>query len=367
MKAESPGALVRSILSSRLEAQGFYAQGFIGAHAFNSLLGETGVPAGLRERYGTSETRSLAAVALNYSSGIQTMPDWAKEAAGDSPESTEPRLALARFARANWYAEIDRRLLLAVKATKVEAARLGIEIPGTKAWKRLVNSALPEKALALGAGLGWIGKNTILIASGSRGNSSAVLIGLLLCPIDLGLTEPSAGTSQNRAEILAAKRPGSGALESPAGGGKPVPGCGSCRRCVEACPTKALGDQGGFFDRKKCIQHWTHIDEEPPAFIRPFLSDRLYGCDICLEACPYFRPDESAFCLLGVLGASIPARALLALSASALKTSLKATVLDRSWISPKALRRNAALSLECFDKLRPRAPRGMEDDSNYDD
>jgi epoxyqueuosine reductase len=343
MKAESPGALVRSILSSRLEAQGFYAQGFIGAHAFNSLLGETGVPAGLRERYGTSETRSLAAVALNYSSGIQTMPDWAKEAAGDSPESTEPRLALARFARANWYAEIDRRLLLAVKATKVEAARLGIEIPGTKAWKRLVNSALPEKALALGAGLGWIGKNTILIASGSRGNSSAVLIGLLLCPIDFGLTESSTGE------------------------GKPVPGCGSCRRCVEACPTKALGDQGGFFDRKKCIQHWTHIDEEPPAFIRPFLSDRLYGCDICLEACPYFRPDESASCLLGVLGASIPARALLALSASALKTSLKGTVLDRSWISPKALRRNAALSLEYFDKLRPKAPRGMEDDSNYDD
>lgn len=343
MKAESPGALVRSILSSRLEAQGFYAQGFIGAHAFNSLLGETGVPAGLRERYGTSETRSLAAVALNYSSGIQIMPDWAKEAAGDSPESTEPRLALARFARANWYAEIDRRLLLAVKATKVEAARLGIEIPGTKAWKRLVNSALPEKALALGAGLGWIGKNTILIASGSRGNSSAVLIGLLLCPIDLGLTESSTGE------------------------GKPVPGCGSCRRCVEACPTKALGDQGGFFDRKKCIQHWTHIDEEPPAFIRPFLSDRLYGCDICLEACPYFRPDESASCLLGVLGASIPARALLALSASALKTSLKGTVLDRSWISPKALRRNAALSLEYFDKLRPKAPRGMEDDSNYDD
>lgn len=343
MKAESPGALVRSILSSRLEAQGFYAQGFIGAHAFNSLLGETGVPAGLRERYGTSETRSLAAVALNYSSGIQTMPDWAKEAAGDSPESTEPRLALARFARANWYAEIDRRLLLAVKATKVEAARLGIEIPGTKAWKRLVNSALPEKALALRAGLGWIGKNTILIASGSRGNSSAVLIGLLLCPIDFGLTESSTGE------------------------GKPVPGCGSCRRCVEACPTKALGDQGGFFDRKKCIQHWTHIDEEPPAFIRPFLSDRLYGCDICLEACPYFRPDESASCLLGVLGASIPARALLALSASALKTSLKGTVLDRSWISPKALRRNAALSLEYFDKLRPKAPRGMEDDSNYDD
>ncbi len=367
MKAESPGALVRSILSSRLEAQGFYAQGFIGAHAFNSLLGEAEVPADLRKRYGTFETRSLAAVALNYSSGIQTMPDWAKEAAGDSPESTEPRLALARFARANWYAEIDRRLLLAVKETKVEAARLGIEIPGAKAWKRLVNSALPEKALALRAGLGWIGKNTILIASGSRGNSSAVLIGLLLCPIDLGLTETSGGNPQNYAEILAAKNPGSGAPKSSAGVGKPVRGCGNCRRCVEACPTKALGDQGGSFDRKKCIQHWTHIDEEPPAFIRPFLSHRLYGCDICLEACPYFKPDETASCLLGILGASIPARSLLALSASALKTSLRGTVLDRSWISTGALRRSAALSLEYFDKLRPRAPQGREDNTNYDD
>jgi epoxyqueuosine reductase QueG len=325
VKPESPGALVRSILSSQLEAQGFFAQGFLDAQDFQSTLIEAGIPAEVRERYGTAETQSIAVVALNYSGGPAEMPAWAAENAGAESKSSEPRLAIARFARANWYAEIDRRLLLAVKVMRIEASSRGLEVPGARSWKRLVNSALPEKALALRAGLGWIGKNSILIASGGKGGNSAVLIGLLLCPIDLEL--------QKTQEM-------------------PGPGCGTCRRCVDACPTGALGGQGRVFDRNKCIQHWTHIDEEPPSFIGPFLVDRLYGCDICLEACPYFMLDEAAFCALGPLGPAIPARSLLAPSEGALKAFLHGTALDRSWISLRALRRNAALSLENYNKQR---------------
>ncbi len=356
LKAESPGAIVRSILSKNLEAQGFFAQGFLDQRTLNSILNETGVPAELRERYGSAETKSLAAVALNYSSGALAMPAWVEAATGGSPAYLEPRLSLGRFARANWYAEIDRRLLLSVKASLAEVAALGFEIPGAKAWKRLVNSAFPEKALALGAGLGWIGKNAILIASGSKGSSSAVLIGLLLCPIDLGPDE-----------ALGQEDKGSKASGTLKDRGNSARGCGTCRRCVDACPTKALGDSGEVFDRKSCIQHWTHIDEEPPALIRPFLSEKLYGCDICLEACPYFKPDEAAVCLLGPLGQAIPARALLALPESALKNALKGTVLDRSWISLNALRRNASLSLECFGKGIPEAAKIPKDGCDHDD
>ncbi|MDX9827220.1 MAG: hypothetical protein RBT73_05685, partial [Spirochaetia bacterium] len=60
MKPESPGALVRSILSSQLEAQGFFAQGFLDAQDFQSTLIEAGIPAEVRERYGTAETQSIA-------------------------------------------------------------------------------------------------------------------------------------------------------------------------------------------------------------------------------------------------------------------------------------------------------------------
>lgn len=348
MKAESPGALVRSILSSQLEAQGFFAQGFLSARSFLSVLDETGVSAQIRERYGTDQTPSLAAVALNYSDGPEAGPAWAQEAAGAFPALAEPCLAIARFARANWYAEINRRLTSAVMATRIAASVYGLKLPGAKAWKRLVNSSLPEKALALRAGLGWIGKNTILIASGSKGRSSAVLLGLLLCPIDL---EPADSSVMNPTDWIMdeARADNPGREEVRQKPGTESERCGSCRRCVQACPTGALGIQGSSFNRQRCIQHWTHIDQEPPADILPFLSGRLYGCDICLEACPYFSLDREASCSAGALGPAIPARTLLALSESDLKEALRGTVLDRSWISLKALRRNAALSLGALD------------------
>ncbi|MDD3980748.1 MAG: 4Fe-4S double cluster binding domain-containing protein [Spirochaetales bacterium] len=341
-KAESPGSLVRTILSRQLEALGFFAQGFLSARSFQAVLDEEEVSTQIRERYGTDKSPSLAAVALNYSEGPDTLPAWAAEAAGAFPASLEPLLTVAHFARANWYAEIDRRLAAAVRATRFEAAAKGIEIPDAKAWKRLVNSGLPEKALSLRAGLGWIGKNTILIASGSKGTSSAVLLGLLLCPIDLEPAEPAERRSVSLSlENSKAGEPGRGE-----GGLNGEQGCGNCRRCVQACPTGALGSQGYVLDRRSCIQHWTHIDEAAPAKILPFLSGRLYGCDSCLEACPYFVPDQKALCMQGILGKAIPARSLLAFSEAGLKTALRGTALDRSWISLKALRRNAALSLE---------------------
>ena len=74
-------------------------------------------------------------------------------------------LRIARFARANWYRELSRRMRSAVSRTIAEAAEEGTTLPPAKAWHRLVNSGLPEKPLAERAGLGWMGKNGIVIAA----------------------------------------------------------------------------------------------------------------------------------------------------------------------------------------------------------
>ena len=191
-----------------------------------------------------------------------------------------------------------------------------------------------------GAGLGWLGRNGILAAAKGEGVtgpdfSSAVVLGLLLCPIDL---DPPA------AEPLARR-------------------CGRCRRCLDACPTGALelpdeagGAQGGgaksrqsleasAYRRERCIQHWTAKAGELPARIEAALDGRLYGCDSCLEACPYFLTDKEADTPLGRLGPALPAARILEPDDAALRRALAGTALDRSWMSPDAFRRNARLAL----------------------
>lgn len=307
-----------SILSRELQTQGFFVQGFLDRPSFMDVLDHYPLDGQNPERYSLGDTATIAVVALRYGEGPVLGPAWASRG-GESEGAAETRMmALAKFARANWYAEIDKRLHAALKSMKSRADALGISIPGLKTWKRLTNSGLPEKALALKANLGWMGKNNILIASGEELCSSAVLLGLILCPMEM--TGPMRPVIRSH--------------------------CGGCRKCIDACPTMALDREKGGFCRTKCIQHWTHIDEEPPEQIREFLSGRLYGCDICLEVCPYFLHDEKAECSLGILGRSIPARAILERDEEALKALLRGTVLDRSWISCKALRRNAAISQE---------------------
>lgn len=76
--------------------------------------------------------------------------------------------------------------------------------------------------------------------------------------------------------------------------------CGSCRACIEACPTGALsqsrdGQAGGIlYQRELCLQHWSALSGGLPPEIEAAWAGRLYGCDACLEACPRFHPDQSS-------------------------------------------------------------------------
>lgn len=111
-----------------------------------------------------------------------------------------------------------------------------------------------EKAWAVAAGLGFQGKNTLLV---SPIHGTYVFLGVVLTDI----------------EFTDAPRPA-------------VPdACGNCRRCVDACPTGAL-DGAGRLDRARCLAHLTVSSKQPlPADID--LAGNLYGCDICQDACPY--------------------------------------------------------------------------------
>ncbi|MCE1197006.1 hypothetical protein LWX53_10980 [bacterium] len=350
--AEGGAAELRRLLSSNLAAAGFYGHGFLSGAAFGGLLDRMRVPAEVRRRYfgGRAEgsspaaggspsaagAASVAVVALRYGEG--EFGDAAAAGGFLAAEPGEASVRLARFARANWYMELSSRLQAAVAATIAQASRSGQTLPPAKAWRRLVNSSLPEKPAAVAAGLGWIGRNGLLVAARGQGLagpglSSAVVLGLLLCPVDL---DPPA------AEPLA-------------------PRCGRCRRCVEACPSGALcpagedaaapvpegatDGEGPSFRRESCIQHWTAAAGELPAPIEAALDGRLYGCDSCLEACPYFLTDENAATSLGRLGPALSAHRFLERDDAALRRDLAGTALDRSWMSLDAFRRNARLAL----------------------
>ena len=110
------------------------------------------------------------------------------------------------------------------------------------------------------SGVGFIGKNTMLI---TRTHGSWVVLGTLVTDVEIEPTPP---------------------LDA---------GCGSCTLCIDACPTGALSDdEPGVLDATRCLSYWTQTAGEMPDDVMDALDDRVYGCDICQDVCPWNRGVE---------------------------------------------------------------------------
>ena len=179
---------------------------------------------------------------------------WAKSAiviivpyAPERPHAPEHALShhIARYALGDDYHDVLDRMLRELESVIVRLA------PEAKTWRYVDTGPLSDRALAAAAGLGWIGKNGMLIDE-ERG--SYFFIGTLLTSL---ANDISAASVADR--------------------------CGACTRCIDACPTDAILPNRTVAS-ERCISYLT-IEHRGP-IDRP-LDGNVFGCDICQEVCPW--------------------------------------------------------------------------------
>ena len=189
-------------------------------------------------RHVLSGVRSIIVVALIYGRPAATPPG-----------PTEAKVA--RYARGADYHDILWRKLDELLAW------LKAEQPGLTGRSVCDTAPLLERDFARLAGLGWVGKNTCLI---DRKIGSFTVLGSILVDRELAYDAP---VTTNH--------------------------CGTCTRCIDACPTAAIIAPYQL-DARKCLSYWTIEHKgEIPAQIAPELGDWAFGCDICQEVCPWNR------------------------------------------------------------------------------
>jgi epoxyqueuosine reductase len=183
----------------------------------------------------------------------------------DTPEPAPDQGRLPRYTWRDEYAVLRTRL-----------EELGRRLGGS--YRVLVDeSDHVDRAAAVRAGVAFYGKNTMAI---TRRHGSWVVLGVLVTDVEI---EPSPALDLD---------------------------CGDCRLCIDACPTGAL-DEPGTLDATRCLSYWTQAPAPIPEAYRAELSDMVYGCDICQEACPWNRGVEKR---RGGLATDGEARGLISLA-----------------------------------------------------
>lgn len=173
-----------------------------------------------------------------------------------TPERPDGRVTgrVAAYAWGRDYHNVARKALKKLRRWFVE------RWPDIKSYACVDTGPVLERAFAARAGVGWIGKSTMLI-------------------------HPQRGTFGTLAVLFVDR-----AL--PAGEAHPYR-CGTCTACIDDCPTDAISAAG--VDARKCISYWT-IEHRGviPADLRPHFGDWVFGCDICQDVCPWNNRAERA-------------------------------------------------------------------------
>jgi epoxyqueuosine reductase len=164
-----------------------------------------------------------------------------------------------------------------VKPGLIEAGRLlehGFGVGSTDYRYYVDTGPVLERGWAARSGLGFVGKNAMLI---SREYGNWTFIAAILTRVEFAPDEPIRNQSWEH------RRADSDA---------PVPVgllCGKCTRCLDACPTDAFAAPG-VVDARRCISYQTIENKGViPRDLRAGIADRIYGCDVCLEVCPWNR------------------------------------------------------------------------------
>jgi epoxyqueuosine reductase len=221
-----------------------------------------------------------------------------------------PSGPIARYARSDDYHDVMVARLRELH--RWLESETGASVPG-KAY--VDTGPILERDLARRAGLGWFGKNTTLI-NPTRG--SHFFLGSLLVAMDL---EPDAPFEADR--------------------------CGTCTRCLEACPTQAIRAPR-VLDATRCISYLTiELKGAIPLALREPMGELIYGCDICQDVCPW----NERFAAQAAPAAlaprpeieSLDARTALALDDAQFRTRLKGSPMKRT--RRRGLARNAAVAL----------------------
>jgi epoxyqueuosine reductase len=195
--------------------------------------------------------RSAIVCLLNYSTARPLSTDPALPV-----NDAVPSAWISRYAWGDDYHDVMSKRLDAL----VDAVRERCTEP-FEARVYVDTGPVQERVLAKYAGLGWLGKNTLLL---NQMFGSFFFLGVILTTLDL---QPTLGENELPAPDL----------------------CGSCRRCLDACPTQAFVEPY-VMDARKCISYLTiELRGSIPEEFREPLGNHVFGCDICQDVCPWNR------------------------------------------------------------------------------
>jgi len=274
------------------------AAGMAGEMAYLATPEHVGPRADLRALLDTAQSLVVVALAYDRSEPV--------------PPAALVRGRIARYARGEDYHLVMRDRLVAL------ADRIATDLGHAVATRPCVDTApVLEREWAERGGLGFVAKNTMLIAPGL---GSYVVLGELLVAAELAVTAPAEPTK---------------------------PRCGSCRSCLDACPTGAFAD-AYVLDARRCISYLT-IEHHGmiPRDLRAAIGTWVFGCDVCQEVCPFNagagEPPDRELAPRSIEHALPDLIALARRNTNQLRHYVRRTALRR--VPRKVLLRNVAVAL----------------------